>query len=378
MPDHPRFMAHAVELARRGLGATAPNPCVGAVLVRGGEIVAQGWHTAHGKPHAEREAIADARARGIDTSACDLYVTLEPCNHHGRTPPCTEAVLEAGIKRVFVGCADPNPTVAGGGAAFLRARGVEVTLGVLEQECRDLIADFLTWKLEQRSYCILKLAQTLDGRIAARGGRPEAVSGPQAHCRVQELRRLCGAVIIGGGTLRADNPRLDCRLPDAARQPLAVVVTRRPPWPDEERYWLLMHRHRELIFWTSEEGAASAQAKALDASQVRVWPLPEGPQGLDLRAGLARLLDECGVHHALCEGGGRLAYALAAQGLADELRIFLAPRVLGDAAAIPAFQGAALLGDFAPAMAQALTYRFTGCAPVGADLELTLRPKEAG
>lgn len=375
--DHTRFMRRALELARKGIGATAPNPCVGAVLVRDGEIVASGWHTAYGKPHAEREAIADARARGVDTAACDLYVTLEPCNHHGKTPPCTEAVLEAGIRRVFVGCADENPTVAGGGADFLRSRGTEVTIGILTQECRDLIADFLTWKLKQRSYCILKLAQTLDGRIAARGGQPEAVSGPESRCRVQELRRFCGAVIVGGGTLRADNPRLDCRLPEATRQPLAVIVTRRPPWPDEERYWLLMNRHRELIFWTSEDGAASDQAKALDASQVRVWALPEGPFGLDLKPGLARLFSECGVHHALCEGGGRLAHALAEQRLADELRIFLAPRVLGDPEAVPSFQGPPTICDVAPAMAQAIDFRFTGCTASGDDLELTLRPKEA-
>ena len=150
-------MRRAIKLARRGLPEAAPNPCVGAVLVQRGGIVAEGWHTAYGKPHAEREAIADARAKDVDTAACDLYVTLEPCNHHGKTPPCTEAVLEAGIKRVYVGCGDPNPTVAGGGAQFLRSRGVEVALGILEQECRDLIADFLTWKLEQRSYCILRI-----------------------------------------------------------------------------------------------------------------------------------------------------------------------------------------------------------------------------
>jgi len=377
LPDRGRFMARAVELAGRGLFKAAPNPCVGAVLVRGGEIVAEGWHTAYGAPHAEREAIADARAKGVDPAACDLYVTLEPCNHHGKTPPCTEAVLEAGIRRVFVGCADPNPTVAGGGGDFLRSRGVEVTFGIREEACRDLIADFRTWALQERSYCILKLAQTLDGRIAARGGQPEAVSCAESHCRVQELRLLCGAVIIGGNTLRADNPRLDCRLPEATRQPLAVVVTRRLPWPDEERFWLLMHRHRELIFWTSEERAATDQAKALEASQVRVWALPEGPCGLDLAPGLRRLLAECGVHRALCEGGGRLAYALAEQGLADEMKVFLAPRVLGDAGAVSAFSGAAALGDFAPHMSQTLDFRFTGCAASGDDLELTLRPREA-
>ncbi|EPR44775.1 riboflavin biosynthesis protein RibD [Desulfovibrio sp. X2] len=378
-------MAEAVRLARQGLGATAPNPCVGAVLVQDGEIVARGWHTAHGKPHAEREAIADARARGVDTAACDLYVTLEPCNHHGKTPPCTEAVLEAGIRRVFVGAADPNPRVAGGGGEFLRSRGVTVDMGVLGQECRDLIADFLAWQLEHRAYCILKLAETLDGRIAARGSRaePEAVSGPESHARVQALRALAGAVIVGGGTLRADNPRLTCRQPDRrpdAPQPLAVVVTRRLPWPDEERHWLLMHRHRELIFWTSEEAARSDAAKALAASQVRVWGLPEGPRGLALRSGLERLFSECGVHYALCEGGGRLAYSLAGQGLADETRLFLSPRVLGDACAVPAFcggfapEGAGDAGD-APCMAGALRLRFCGAEPSGEDMMLTLRPQ---
>ena len=366
-----RLMARAVELAQKGLLATAPNPCVGAVLAREGEIVAEGWHTAYGQPHAEREAIADARRKGVDAAACDLYVTLEPCNHHGRTPPCTEAVLEAGIRRVVVGCADPNPAVAGGGADFLRQRGVAVEMGVLERECRDLIADFTTWTLQKRAYCIHKLAQTLDGRIASRSALPEAVSGPDSQCRVHELRRLCGAVVVGGGTLRADNPRLTCRLPEAERQPLAVVVTRSLPWPDEERFWLLMHRHRELIFWTSEEGADSDQGKALAASQVRVWPLPETEYGLDMREVHSRLHSETGVHRALCEGGGRLAFALARQGVADELRVFVAPKVLGDARAVPSFQG-----DWAPAMDEALGFRFTGVEASGEDMMLTLRPRE--
>ena len=204
-------MARAVELAVRGKGTTAPNPCVGAVLVRDGAVVAEGWHMRCGGPHAEVNCLADAGAKGVDPSACALYVTLEPCNHHGRTPPCTMAVLEAGVPEVVVGAGDPNPKVAGGGAEFLRQRGVRVRQGVLGQACRDLIADFLVWQFTGRTFNTLKMAATLDGRIAARNGHSAWVSGPESREMVHELRARVDAVVVGGGTLRQDNPRLTAR-----------------------------------------------------------------------------------------------------------------------------------------------------------------------
>lgn len=378
-------MARALELAERGRGRTAPNPCVGAVLVRAGQVVAEGWHTACGKPHAEVEALADAARKGVDPAGCDLYVTLEPCNHQGKTPPCSRAILAAGIRRVFVGCADAN-AVAAGGAEFLRSQGVEVRMGgpeLLEERCAEAIADFRVLQTLARPYVVLKLAQTLDGKIAAAPGSdgcakvpcppPEAVSGPESHARVQQLRAVCDAVMVGGGTLRADNPRLTCRLPaghsrGTGVQPLAVVVTRRLPRADSD-YVLLAERAAETVFLTTGAAAASPLAQELRGLGCRVWDLPTSGEVLELEPGLARLRAELGVQRLLCEGGGLLAMKLLDQRLADEVRIFLAPKVLGDGAAIPGFHGL-----HCPSMAQARRLRFVDCKASGQDLELTLRP----
>ncbi len=187
-------------------------------------MLAGGWHRRYGGPHAEPECLADARAKGVDPAGCTLYVTLEPCNHHGKTPPCTRAILEAGVREVVVGTADPNP-VAGGGADFLRANGVAVRLGVEEALCRELIADFLVWQRTDRPYVYLKLASTLDGRIATRTGHSRWISGPESRAAVHALRARCQAVIVGGGPLRADAPRLPVRLPGDVPAPGPS------PWP---------------------------------------------------------------------------------------------------------------------------------------------------
>jgi len=199
-------MARAVELAGRGFGSTAPNPCVGAVLVKGGRIVAEGWHAVYGGPHAEINCLADARAKGVSPADCVLYVTLEPCNHYGKTPPCAQAVYEAGIRSVVVGARDPNPDVAGGGIAFLRERGVHVETGVLAKQCFNLIADFIIWKTTPLPYLYLKLATTIDGRIATRTGDSAFVSNAASRLEVHRLRSKVGAVMVGAGTLCADNP----------------------------------------------------------------------------------------------------------------------------------------------------------------------------
>ncbi len=375
MADDALFMGQAMELAERGRGLTAPNPCVGAVLVREGRVVAEGWHTAWGKAHAEVEALRDAAAKGVDPRACTLYVTLEPCNHQGKTPPCTRAILEAGVPEVVVGCADPNATVAGGGAEFLRGRGVTVRTGIREKECRDLIADFLVWQTTQRPYSILKLAMTLDGRIASRDGRAAWITGEASRREVHRLRAWCGAVIVGGGTYRADDPALTCRLPGYdGPQPLAVVVTRALPDP-EARTNLLAARPGQTVFWTTETESGSERAARLADLGVAVWGLrpwggdPHG--GLDLAEGFRRLRGERGCHHALAEGGGRLAGALQLQGLVDELRLFQAMKVLGDEQGRPTFAGRG-----AASMAECWQFRLVEQGIFETDLFLRLRPRE--
>ncbi|MFZ5428282.1 MAG: bifunctional diaminohydroxyphosphoribosylaminopyrimidine deaminase/5-amino-6-(5-phosphoribosylamino)uracil reductase RibD [Thermodesulfobacteriota bacterium] len=364
-------MARALELAGQGKGGTAPNPCVGAVLVRDGLIVAEGWHQRYGGPHAEVNCIADARAKGVDASSCTLYVTLEPCNHHGKTPPCTKAVLDAGIKSVMVGCADPNPRVEGGGTAFLRSRGVGVTEGVMERACQDMIADFMTWQFTGRTYNILKMAATLDGRIAARTGHSAWVSCPESRAAVHDLRSRVDAVVVGGATLRHDDPQLTVRIEgrEINKQPLAVVVTSLLPEPGAPLK-LLRDRPGQTIFWTDAANAASVRAEALREMGVRVWELPASAgERLDLAAGFSRLRAGAGCHSVLCEGGGRLALSLLRQGLMDEFRYFLAPKVLGDAEGVPVF-----CGDVLESMKDATPLRLAALDQTGQDLMLTYRP----
>jgi diaminohydroxyphosphoribosylaminopyrimidine deaminase/5-amino-6-(5-phosphoribosylamino)uracil reductase len=363
-------MGRALELAARGKGAAGPNPCVGAVLVRDGLVVAEGWHERFGGAHAEVNCLADASSKGIDTSACSLYVTLEPCNHHGKTPPCTRAVLDAGVRRVVVGCADPNPKVEGGGAAYLRAHGVDVTVGVLEAPCRDMIADFAVWQFTGRTYNILKMAATLDGRIASRSGQAAWVSCPESRSMVHELRERVDAVVIGGATLRQDNPCLTARPQgrEPGRQPLAVVVSTLLPEPGAQLA-LLRERPEQTVFFTDEASAASVRAQSLRDAGVRVWPLPARGDGLDLEPGYARLRREASCLTTLCEGGGRLALSLLKLGLMDEFLYFLAPKVLGDSQGVPVFSGANVAS-----MDQALSIRLSGLRCVGQDLLLTYMP----
>ena len=365
-------MRQALAQAAKSRGLTAPNPAVGAVLVRDGQVVARGRHEYCGGPHAEPACLDDARTRGVDPAACDMYVTLEPCNHHGKTPPCTRAILAAGIKRLYVGCADPNPDVAGNGAAFLRERGVAVAMGLLERECLDMIADFIVWKTTTRPYVQLKLAATLDGRIACRTGHSKWITGQAARRRVHELRARCDAVLVGGQTFRVDDPGLDPRLtpaPSWAKNPLAVVLTSQLP-PANAESTLLAKRPTQTVFLTDTLSAASASASSLRDMGVRVLAVGE-PGRLSLKTALTLLRSAAGCHTVLCEGGGRLGLSLLEAGLADEFLLFFAPKILGDELAVPLFSGRR-----AEAMDQALNLRTTGAERIGDDLLVTLRPKD--
>ena len=377
--EYAPFMREAIALAKRGRWRTAPNPMVGAVLVRGGEIVARGWHHGAGLPHAEVECLADAASRQVDPAVCTLVVTLEPCCHHGKTPPCTDAILAAGIRRVVFGFRDPNP-VAGGGAALLAGAGLEVVGPVLEAECRDLVADFLVWQATDRPYVLLKLASTLDGRIATRNGVSQWISGPGSRRAVHGMRagvgRAGGAILVGGGTFRADDPQLtarDVRVEDAPpRQPLACVITSRLPAPDGAR--LVRERPTETVFFVTPAGAASAEAQALRALGVRVFAFGASPGGVPHFSVMLRILrQELGCLYVLCEGGGYLALGLLEAGLVDEFHLHLAPLILGDAEARPLFAGRMPLD-----LDEGLRLRLCGLERCGEDAHLLLRPRADG
>ena len=365
------FMKEAIGLAELGRWAAAPNPTVGAVLVRDGQIVARGWHTAFGKSHAEVECLRDAAARGVTPSECTLVVTLEPCNHQGKTPPCTEAILAAGIRHVVIGLRDPNPKAAGG-LERLADAGVKVETGIAEALCRDLVADFLVWQTTNRPYVILKLAMTLDGRIATRTGHSRWITGEASRHRVHMMRASVGhtggAVLIGGNTLHTDNPLLTARLDGPVeRQPLAVAITSRLPAPETLR--LAQERPSETILFTTAAGAATPRALQLRERGIRVLGLERWKSGEDLTQILTYLRQEAGCPYVLCEGGGKLALSLLEAGLVDEFHMHIAPRVLGDNDARPLFDGRSPLE-----LDEALPLRLVRMEPCGDDAHLLFRP----
>ena len=368
--DQDNFMPRAMALAQRGKGKTAPNPSVGAVLVIDGQVVAEGWHERYGQEHAEAMAIRKAKEQEYDLARSSLWVTLEPCNHYGKTPPCSQAIVEAGIREVFIGTRDPNQNVQGGGADYLRAHGIVVYEGVMQGQCQDLIADFLIWQNTERPYICLKLATTLDGKIATRTGHSTWISGPESRAEVHRLRQQVQAVLIGGKTFYSDDPRLTSRLDNSQStyQPLAVIVTDHLPTSNKD-WFLLRERKDQLIFLISQSNIGSQQAKELISQGIEIWPLPQKENYLDLLYGLQRLRQEKGCYSILCEGGGRLALSLVDMGLVDEINLFLAPKILGDQEAVSSFSGRCL-----SSMNEVSSFRVSEYTKTGEDLWIRLRP----
>jgi diaminohydroxyphosphoribosylaminopyrimidine deaminase / 5-amino-6-(5-phosphoribosylamino)uracil reductase len=321
--DDARWMRHALALAERGWGRVSPNPLVGAVVVRAGEVVGEGWHAKYGGDHAEVMALrrAGAAARGAT-----LYVTLEPCDHQGKTPPCTGAILEAGISRVVFGAADPTGE-AGGGGSRLRRAGVEVTGGVEERAALDLDGPFFHAATSDRAWVSLKLALTLDGRMADASGRSFWITGPEARREVHRLRAGHDAVGVGIGTVLADDPRLTVRDAPAPRVPPArVVFDRRLRTPAES---VLLRSVEEGPVWiVTARGPDAARRRTVEEGGALL------AEGEDLKAGLVRLREE-GIRSVLVEGGASLAGALLEAGLVDRLHLFYAPILLGPGGRAP-------------------------------------------
>ncbi|MCR4392192.1 MAG: bifunctional diaminohydroxyphosphoribosylaminopyrimidine deaminase/5-amino-6-(5-phosphoribosylamino)uracil reductase RibD [Candidatus Acetothermia bacterium] len=324
-------MRRALELARQGEGCTRPNPLVGAVVVREGAVIAEGYHTRCGGPHAEAVALEKAgdRARGAD-----LYVNLEPCVHREKkTPPCTEAIIASGIRRVIVAIRDPNPLVDGKGIARLRAAGIEAVEGVLADEARRLNEAFFHWIRNRTPFVVLKLAMSLDGKIATATGRSRWLTGPEARRLVHALRRRYAAVLVGVGTVLADDPELTVREVPGP-QPLRIVLDSRGRIPVGAK--VLSPGAPTLIAAT--EAMPAEVERGLRARGAEVWRLPARQGRVDLRELLMRL-GEREVDSLLVEGGAEVAWSFLSQGLVHKIVFFYAPLVLGGRDAVHAVGG---------------------------------------
>lgn len=314
------FMARAIMLARRGLYTTDPNPRVGCIVVREGTIVGEGWHERAGEAHAEINALRQAgnKARGAT-----VYVTLEPCCHHGRTPPCTDALIEAGVSRVAIAMEDPNPLVAGQGLNVLSDAGIAVDAGLLEQEAQALNPGFISRMRRQRPFVRTKLAVSLDGRTAMASGESKWITGEAARADVQRLRARSSAIVTGSGTILADDPSLNVRDLQIGRQPLRVVVDGNLSTPETARLFRL--EGRTLVATASDD---ADQAEVLVNAGAEVICLPSGPDRVDLPALMQHLAAQ-EVNEVLVEAGSMLNGSLLSAQLVDELVVYLAPYIMG-------------------------------------------------
>lgn len=367
---HERWIRQSLELARRGAGDVSPNPMVGAVIVgEDGEVLGEGWHERFGEAHAEPNAIAAAEEAYSSAALrkATLYVNLEPCSHHGKTPPCAELIVEKQIPRVVVGMQDPNPKVSGSGLDRLRAAGVEVTTGVLEAECRRLNEAFTHHLQRGRPLLTLKVAQTLDGRVATSTGDSRWVSGKASRTLVHRWRAELDAVLVGSGTARADDPALTVRhaWPGQQsgleeRQPRRVVLDREGRLPPSLQLFSDAHVDQTVVV-VSEEAAPPYQAE-LEARGGQVLRVPERSGHLDLHVLLERLgASDPPVQSLLVEAGPGLATALFREGLVDRFFCFVAPKVVGE--------GVPVVGRLGiTQMNKALTFAEHGWETIGEDL----------
>jgi len=357
--DH-AFMARAIALTANGRDTATPNPNVGCVLVKGGRVIGEGWHAKAGEPHAEANALAAATESPEGATA---YVTLEPCSHFGRTPPCADALVKARVARVVAALEDPYPKVKGQGGARLREAGIAYETGLMEAQAREVHRGFLTRMTKGRPWMRIKAAATLDGRIALANGESKWITGAAARRDVHALRARSCAMLTGIGTVLRDDPQLTVRDVPASRQPRRVLIDSRLDIGLEAR---LLHGEPPIIFTVSEDRAKRSLLEGLGAEVVTAPTDPAKPGKTDL-AGVARALGDRGFNEVTIETGAKLNGSLLAAGVVDEIVLYLAPKLFGDTA-----QGLFAWPEFAT-LDQALRPRIVEVRQVGEDLRLTLR-----
>lgn len=316
-------MNYAIQLAERGLGLVNPNPLVGAVIIKNGRIIGKGWHERFGGPHAERNALSNCTE---DPAGAMMYVTLEPCCHFGKTPPCTEAIIQSGIRKVLVGIPDPNPLVAGQGIERLREAGIQVVVGLCEQEIREQNRVFLKYITTGRPWVVMKTAMTLDGKIATSTGDSRWVTGVKSRKMVQEMRRTYMSVMVGIGTVEADNPMLNYRQKGDVRQPLRIVVDSRGRIAVGKKLIRSAHDFPVMIAHTAK--ADPSYVEVLNTYGMKSVCCAERDGHVDI-GDMLRQLGEQGIDSVLLEGGGILNEAFLRGGFVDEVYAFVAPKFVG-------------------------------------------------
>lgn len=349
------YMALALELAQKGQGWTSPNPMVGAVIVKDGQIIAQGYHERCGQLHAERNAL---KACTQSPAGATMYVTLEPCCHHGRQPPCVNAILEAGISRVVVGSSDPNPLVAGKGIQLLRDHGVQVTEHVLQAECDKINEVFFHYIQTKRPFVVLKYAMTLDGKIAAYTGASKWITGEAARTHVHHQRHRYSAIMVGVGTVLTDDPQLTCRI-EGGKNPIRIVCDSRLRTPLAAQ---LVQTAREVPTILATCCTDLERHAPYAAAGCRVLAVPEQNGRLDLSA-LMELLGQEGIDSILLEGGGTLNWSALEAGVVQKVLAYIAPKLLGGQTAKTPVSG----GGF-PSPAEAVTLKTSAITQLGDDL----------
>jgi diaminohydroxyphosphoribosylaminopyrimidine deaminase/5-amino-6-(5-phosphoribosylamino)uracil reductase len=334
MKNDKDYMKLALELAEKGRGWTSPNPMVGAIVVKEGRIVGRGYHEKVGGAHAEVNAIDDA---GENARGATIYVTLEPCNHFGRTPPCTQKIIDAGIRRVVVAMGDPNPGVKGGGNVYLQEQNIDVSSGILEKEARELNEGFATWSTTQKPFVIAKCAATLDGRIATRTGDAKWVTGPTARGFVHRIRHGVDGILVGVQTVILDNPSLSTRLEEGkGSDPTRIILDTNLSMPPSAK--MLSQSSNAPTWIICGPDARSDRRTALEDAGARIVPIQLKDKRIDLSA-LMEFLGSQDITSLLIEGGGTVLGSAFAAGIVDKIFFFYAPKILGGDDGIPICRG---------------------------------------
>ena len=353
------YMQQALQAAARALGRTRPNPVVGCVIVKNHQVVGVGHHVRAGADHAE---VAALKMAGKHARGADVYVTLEPCNHVGRTGPCTQALIEAGVKRVFAGMRDPNPIVDGRGKHRLESAGIEVSFGLLHDACARLNEGYIRYICDHRPFVVAKVAQSLDGRVATRTGNSRWISGPESRARSHALRNELDAILVGVGTVLADDPELTCRIPKG-RDPVRIILDTHARTPIRAKVVALTQQSGAPTLVVVGPEAPERQCRALEKAGAQVLRCKVRQGHIDLVA-LLKLLHDRELLTVLVEGGPRVLGGFADAGLIDKLHLFLAPMLIGGDQA-----RSSVAGKGVAELNQASRFERTELTPRGQDLE---------